>query len=225
MCCSCGGADSRARHCTGETNEPSLKWQMPKYGAQRRSRSALYRDIQPHKGAGAPRATLMCHCEERSDVAISGRHSQIVQAAVKTYRPIASVAALTERLVQGYSTAQGHWCTARHPDVSLRGAKRRGNLAVPGRITGHSRRKRNCLHEIATGAKRPRNDKSGAIAVLAIACANRQCSAGSGMPLPYNKGTIDSAPQKSKRSRPGGRLLPCPHQRTGIFWDQFSAVR
>ena len=69
-------------------------------------------------------------------MAISGRHSQIVQAAVKTYRPIASVAALTERLVQGYSTAQGHWCTARHPDVSLRGAKRRGNLAVPGRIVG-----------------------------------------------------------------------------------------
>ena len=100
MCCSCGGADSRARHCTGETNGPSLKWQMP-----------------PN-----------CHCEERSDVAISGRHSQIVQATVKTYRPIASVAALTERLVQGYSTAQGHWCTARHPDVSLRGAKRRGNL-------------------------------------------------------------------------------------------------
>ena len=100
MCCSCGGADSRARHCTGETNGPSLKWQMP-----------------PN-----------CHCEERSDVAISGRHSQIVQAAVKTYRPIASVAALTERLVQGYSPAQGHWCTARHPDVSLRGAKRRGNL-------------------------------------------------------------------------------------------------
>ena len=68
-----GGADSRARHCTGETNGPSLKWQMP-----------------PN-----------CHCEERSDVAISGRHSQSVQAAVKTYRPIASVAALTERLVQG----------------------------------------------------------------------------------------------------------------------------
>ena len=69
-------------------------------------------------------------------MAISGRHSQSVQAAVKTYRPIASVAALTERLVQGYSTAQGHWCTARHPDVSLRGAKRRGNLAVPGWIVG-----------------------------------------------------------------------------------------
>ncbi len=84
------------------------------------------------------------------------------------------------------------------------------------RITGHSRRN-SCLPEIATGAKRPRNDKSGAIAILAIACANRQCGAGSGMPLPpYNKGTIDSAPQ-SQKEPPGGRLLPCPHQRTGIF--------
>ena len=104
MCCSCGGADSRARHCTGETNGPSLKWQMP------------------------PELSLR-GAKRRGNL---GRHSQSVQAAVKTYRPIASVAALTERLVQGYSTAQGHWCTARHPDVSLRGAKRRGNLAVPG---------------------------------------------------------------------------------------------
>ena len=78
---------------------------MPKYGVQRRSLrsrwrlcrltdaacplrvvTALYGGIQPHKGTGAPRATLTCHCEERSDVAISGRHSQSVQAAVKTYR-------------------------------------------------------------------------------------------------------------------------------------------
>ena len=62
-------------------------------------------------------------------MAISGRHSQPVQAAVKMEKAeIWGVAALSERLAQGYSTAQGHWCTARHPDVSLRGAKRRGNL-------------------------------------------------------------------------------------------------
>ena len=36
----------------------------------------------------------------------------------------------------GYSTVGGRWCTSRSPDVSLRGAKRRGNLAVPSRITG-----------------------------------------------------------------------------------------
>ena len=32
--------------------------------------------------------------------------------------------------------AEGHWCTSRSPDVSLRGAKRRGNLAVHSRIVG-----------------------------------------------------------------------------------------
>ena len=64
-----------------------------------------------------------------------------------------------------------------------------------------------------------------AFAILTAAGTGCECSAGSGMPLPYNKGTIDSAPPKSKRSRPGGRLLPCPHRRAGIFLDQFSAVR
>ena len=36
-----------------------------------------------------------------------------------------------------------------------------------------------CLPEIATGAKRPRNDKSEAIAVLTVVCTNRQHIAGS----------------------------------------------
>ena len=57
-----------------------------------------------------------------------------------------------------------------------RGAKRRGNLAEPGWIAGYSRRKRNCLPEIApqghflalraqgaTGAERPRNDRAGGL--------------------------------------------------------------
>ncbi len=39
-----------------------------------------------------------------------------------------------------------------HPDVSLRGAKRRGNLAGPGPITGQPRRIRRLLREIATSA-------------------------------------------------------------------------
>ena len=40
--------------------------------------------------------------------------------------------------------------------------------------------------EIATGAKRPRNDKSLAFTVLTKACTGCKCSAGRGMPLPYN---------------------------------------
>ena len=65
------------------------------------------------------------------------------------------------------------------PSLSLRGAKRRGalsaqreevplgcNLAGPGWITGHSRRKRNCLPEIATAPLGPRNDKLDGIAAM-----------------------------------------------------------
>ena len=86
------------------------------------------------------------------------------RASIRMNRPVASAAAIPERLAEDDSTAERHWCTARFPDVSFRGAKRRGNLAVLGRIIGHFRRKRNCLPEIATGAKRPRNDKSGGLA-------------------------------------------------------------
>jgi hypothetical protein len=45
--------------------------------------------------------------------------------------------------------AEGHWCTTALPDVSLRGAKRRGNLAVFGWIAGSPRRNRNCFPVIA----------------------------------------------------------------------------
>ena len=50
---------------------------------------------------------------------------------------------------------------ANAPDLSLRGAKRRGNLAVPCWISRKLRRKRNCFPEIATAPLGPRNDTSG----------------------------------------------------------------
>ena len=51
---------------------------------------------------------------------------------------------------------------------------------------GNLRRKRNCLHEIATAPLGPRNDKPLAFTALSAACTGRQYRAGSGMPLPYN---------------------------------------
>ena len=49
---------------------------------------------------------------------------------------------------------------------------------------------RQCLPEIATGAKRPRNDKSEAIAVLTVVCTNRQHIAGShAKSVPRGRGT------------------------------------
>ena len=44
-----------------------------------------------------------------------------------------------------------------------------------------------CLPEIATGAKRPRNDKSGAGAAFTVACIDRCCSAGPGCPRPLQR--------------------------------------
>ena len=41
---------------------------------QRRSSSALYRGIQTKRALVHHSTTLMCHCEERSDVAISQYH-------------------------------------------------------------------------------------------------------------------------------------------------------
>ena len=56
------------------------------------------------------------------------------------------------------------------PDVSLRGAKRRGNLTVQCRITGNFRRKRDRSQEIATAPLGPRNDKSGSAALTMVPC-------------------------------------------------------
>ena len=64
---------------------------------------------------------------------------------------ILAVAALIERLA-GRQYLQHALYGVRPPDLSLRGAKRRGNLAVPYRISRKLRRNRNCLPEIAASA-------------------------------------------------------------------------
>ena len=58
---------------------------------------------------------------------------------------------------------------------------------------GNLRRKRNCLHEIATAPLGPRNDKPLAFTILMTACSLQRYSAGSGMPLPYKAYTIDDS--------------------------------
>ena len=61
----------------------------------------------------------------------------------------------SERLTGDYSTAERHWCTARSPDVSLRGAKRRGNLAEHGRTTGKPSAKSQLPSRDCHGRKAP----------------------------------------------------------------------
>ena len=61
-------------------------------------------------------------------------------------------------------------------DVSLRGAKRRGNLAVHNWITGRPRRKRKRLLEIATAPSGPRNDKIGSLMPMNLRCMICKCT-------------------------------------------------
>ena len=61
-------------------------------------------------------------------------------------------------------------------DVSLRGAKRRGNLAVHNWITGRPRRKRKRLLEIATAPSGPRNDKLGSLMPTNLRCMICKCT-------------------------------------------------
>ncbi len=80
--------------------------------------------------------------------AVKTANAKVWGVAAVTAQPLAALPpygcgvplAGSDRLVQSHSTAGGHWCTAALPDVSLRGAKRRGNLgeAVAAR-TSHRR--------------------------------------------------------------------------------------
>ena len=71
--------------------------------------------------------------------------------------------------------------------VIARPRRGHGNLAVPCRISGKPRRKRDRLREIATSAVGLlAMTNLGAIAFLTLARTSRRCSAGRDMPLPYN---------------------------------------
>ena len=138
---------------------------------------------RPRRGRGALSA-------KREEVPLGCNLGKALTARTNHRRPHAlpnlTVAAVSDRLVQSHSTAGGHWCTAALPDVSLRGAKRRGNLAVHSWITGRPRRKRNCLPEIATAPLGPRNDKSVGLAPQNV-CRNHRQPA---RRLPPAKGTL-----------------------------------
>ena len=143
-----------------------MKWKTPKAGPLRLSLSAMQVgnicgiDFMAH-------GPQVCHCEEA--VGRRGNFGKALPIGTDHHqnatRQLRLPMALIERPVQGHSNEEGTGAPQHHPDVSLRGAKRRGalsakreevplgcNLAEPGWITGHFRRKRNCLPEIATSA-------------------------------------------------------------------------
>ena len=104
-----------------------------------------------------------------------------------------NAAAFPEHLAEGNSTAQVHWCTARSPDVSLRGAKRRGNLAEHGRTTGKPSAKSQLpSRDCHVGLRPPRNDKLGGHCLFNIGphFPPVQCRARLSPPLQHTNGNF-----------------------------------
>ena len=145
-----------------------------------------------------------CHCEERSDVAISGRQLQFVQGVDKMHGPIASVAALT---AQPLAALPPYGC-----GVPLAGCERLGQLQISGYSADRTDfqichcdapkgpwQSRAGSYDFADGFPvirpstarlprrfAPRNDNPSAFTVLLTTCFLHRCSAGRGMPRTHN---------------------------------------
>ena len=142
---------------------------------QRRAVSALYGTMQRQEGAGAPRHS--------PDVSLRGaKRRGNLGKALPIYTECRRTQSLSNLTVAALSERHGGLQYAPHclygarlSDLSLRGAKRRGNLAEPDRTTGKSSAKsqlpsRDCTPRAlpraqgATAPLGPRNDKLGGIA-------------------------------------------------------------
>ena len=124
-----------------------------------------------------------CHCEapkgpwrpEReargSALGVQSREGTCssYRLTIKTYKPIASVAALTERLAH-LQVLRYKFIGARPPSLSFRGAKRRGNLLQPVTFSPRPTCYSTWYCEIATSAAPPRNDTSGSAEVHQRPC-------------------------------------------------------
>ena len=109
-------------------------------------------------------------------------------------------------------------------------AGRRGNLGQAVAISPELPCDPAWYCEIATGAKRPRNDNSGVHTILTMACTDCKCVAGPGCPLPYNgrcgrrSATKPAACKALRECRYRRKLPKCSRagyrgRRTGRSWQ------
>ena len=122
------------------------------------------------------------------------------KVSTKTHQPIASVAALSERHA-GWQYWWHEFNGAMLPDLSLRGPE--GAVAISGKQLCFRRSFRDIQHSTARLPRRfaPRNDKSGAFAILTAVCTDYKCAAGPGCPLPYNGWCGSAVPSRDRHGR------------------------
>ena len=130
----------QSREGTAVQYEPSKNGMYPRFVIARSEATWQSREGTAVRN-GPPlnrHAPPICHCEERSDVAISGRHPRSVLAAVKlaAVKTVLAPRFVIARRPEADVAISGRHCrseraivkTVRTSDLSLRGAKRRGNL-------------------------------------------------------------------------------------------------
>ena len=166
----------------------------------------MYGGIQPQEGAGAP--------PHHPDVSLRGaKRRGNLGKALPIYTECRRTQSLSNLTVAALSERHGGLQDAPHclygarlSDLSLRGAKRRGNLAEPDRTTGKSSAKSQLpSRDCHVGLRPPRNDKPLVSTILTAACTNCKCAAGRDMSLPYILDFTRAAPA----------CTPSPHGRSG----------
>ena len=176
----------------------------------------MYRGIKPQEGPGAPRAPLTCHCEERSDVAIS----QYPAASWESYRRkrncLPEIATSAFGLLAMTSLGALH---IRRKYLQICSCQRRSLTAATDAIGAY--RFHGGLYKSAVpsrdchvGLWPPRNDKSGTVIILSLPNTNRQHCAGPGCPLPYS--ALREAMGKTPLSTLNSRRPAGGYPRTGI---------
>ena len=176
----------------------------------------MYRGIKPQEGTGAPRAPLTCHCEERSDVAIS----QYPAASWESYRRkrncLPEIPTSAFGLLAMTSLGALH---IRRKYLQICSCQRRSLSAATDAIGAyrfHGGRYESAVpsRDCHVGLWPPRNDKSGTVSILSLPNTNRQHCTGRGMPLPYS--ALREAMGKTPLSTLNSRRPAGGYPRTGI---------
>ena len=149
--CVCSGA-----HCAAVGGFAALRMACPL-----RAVSAMYGVIQPQEGTGAP--------PHHPDVSVRGaKRRGNLGKALPIYTECRRTQSLSNLTVAALSERHGGLQYAPHclygarlSDLSLRGAKRRGNLAEPDRTTGKSSAKSQLPSRDCTPRALPRASRSG----------------------------------------------------------------
>ena len=189
----CRGGDSRARRSTGAINRLSLKWHAPIASVAALSERLIGLRCLLHKFVGVMPSSMSLRGGHRPTwrPEREARGSALGVQSRSTQPDNRVLPANTAALRDGASRTPP-------PTRRVRSAGIPGNLQLPKALT-ERRYRRNRLvrfyrHLVRTGSAfprlprrfAPRNDNSGAIIILMSACSVRRCSAGRGMPRPYN---------------------------------------